>query len=350
VTDPARLARTLPGWLRPADAGDDRIVLASRVRLARNVAGTRFRRTLARPEQTELVGRVLAACREALPWDDPLHVQVHRLGPANRGVLSERQLCSRELTDAKHPTGLHARDDGLVAIMGNEEDHVRLQSLAPGLDLTAALAAAVGADRRLAARLGWAVHPELGYLTACHTNVGTGMRASVMLHLPALAETGELKAVLHGAAKLGLAVRGRQGEGSEPGGHVYQLSNLRSLGHSEDQVCAEVAEAARAVVEAERLARTALLAARVRLEDKVFRAWGMLTGARILAGDEAYDLLGWLRVGRSLDLIPVPWEVLDRLWLQIQPHHLQALYKEAAETGPRDRIRARLVRDSLLPS
>jgi protein arginine kinase len=349
VTDAVRIARTVPGWLRPADDGDDRIALASRVRLARSLAGTRFRRSLGRPEQNEVVARVLDACTDTLPWDDPLHVQVHRLGPANRGLLPERQLCSRELADAKHPTGLHASDDGLLAVMANEEDHVRLQSLAPGLDLSAALAAAVATDRRLDRRLGWAVHPGLGHLTACHTNVGTGMRASVMLHLPALAETGELKAVLQGAAKLGLAVRGRQGEGSEPGGHVYQLSNLRSLGRSEDQLCAEVADAARAVVLAERLARAALLAARVRLEDRVFRAWGVLTGARILAGDEAFEQLGWLRVGRSLDLIPVPWEVLDRLWIQIQPHHLQALHKEAAETGPRDRIRARLVRDSLKP-
>ncbi len=343
----AGLARHLPGWLASPGAHDG-IVIASRVRLARNLAGTAFRRTLPRPGQLELVARILAAAAAACPWPEALHLTVHRLGAVNRTLLSERQLCSRELIDGKHPAALHASRDGRMAIMGNEEDHVRVQAIMPGLDLAGALAQARACEQALGRELPWAFADRLGYLTACHTNVGTGMRASVMLHLPALAETGELKGVLHGAAKLHLAVRGRHGEGSEPTGHVYQISNLRSLGRDEAAISAQVADAAERIVAAEREARTALLAERLRLEDRVLRAHAVLATARILGSDEAHEQLGWLRLGVATGLLPgIGWPLCDRLGLHVQPGHLQAMHKDAAEPAQRDRLRARLVRDSL---
>jgi protein arginine kinase len=247
--------------------------------------------------------------------------------------------------------------------MINEEDHLRLQVIGPGLQLPALLARAVAVDQALAQRVAWAVHPHFGHLTACHTNLGTGLRASVMLHLPALAETGELMAILRACAKLHLAVRGQHGEGSEAVGHCYQISNARSLGLPEEDYLTVVTEAVQRVVAAEHLARAQLVAkARNRLEDKVFRAWALLTSARRLTTEELLSEWSWVRLGVALDVLgphhwAIPtgspshhrWRILDRLALEAQPAHLQILHMEGhdVEATTRDEMRADLVRRRL---
>ncbi|MEK7413034.1 MAG: ATP--guanido phosphotransferase, partial [Planctomycetota bacterium] len=265
-------------------------------------------------------------------------------------------------------SGLWLVDDQRTALMIGEEDHLRLQVFAPGLALESLLVRAVDLDRRLESELGWAFDERLGYLTACHSNVGTGLRASVMLHLPALSETGELKAVMRALDKLHLAVRGRFGEGSEPQGHYYQLSNRRTLGLDESAIVRLVHESTLRVVEAERLARESMLKSpthRPRLDDKVWRAWAVLTHARSLGSEELVEHLSWLRLGLALNVLGqgqrpamqpgtmsprLTWKALDRIFLHCQPAHLQAAHPAASDSTYRDRLRADLVRSWLCDS
>jgi protein arginine kinase len=350
MSDLSELARSPALWLgSPGDHGG--VVLCSRVRLARNLAGWHFARKLPPARARALVERIAEAAAHLCPGR---LLRVDKLDGAGRQLLVERQLASRELAAAKRACGLWLGDDERTALMIGEEDHLRLQMFAPGLHLEQLLADALALDRRLETELEWAFDAELGYLTACHSNVGTGLRASVMLHLPALAETGELKAVLRALDKLHLAVRGRFGEGSEPLGHYYQLSNRRTLGQDEPTIVRAVHEAALRVIEAERVARDAMLrddAQRNRLEDKVWRAWAVLTNARVLSSEELVEHLGWLRVGLALDVLgkaTMPrrpdWATLDRIFVQCQPAHLQALHPAAQDSAWRDRLRAELIR------
>lgn len=345
-------AQPAPWLASPGEHGG--MVLASRVRLARNLEGWPFPRKLPPARARQLVERLAEA---AARTGSGRLVRIDHLSPVGRQVLVERHLVSRELAGSKRASGLWLSDDQRIALMIGEEDHLRLQVFAPGLDLEQLMARALELDVRLERDLGWAFDERLGYLTACHSNVGTGMRASVMLHLPALAETGELKAVLRALDKLHLAVRGRFGEGSEAQGHYYQLSNRRTLGLDEAAIVRLVHEAALRVIEAERVAREALLSgsdSRNRLEDKVYRGWAVLSYARSLTSEELIEHLSWLRLGLALDVLspstvsPRPtWAVLDRIFLRCQPAHLQASHPAAEDNAYRDRLRAELVRSWL---
>jgi len=348
------------------------VVISSRIRLARGWSVYAFHRKLSRQRQQELTDRLLAHLAAVVPvvgaaW------QMQHLSVIERQALVERQIISRDLASAKRPGGVflsEPQDAGghLLAAMVNEEDHLRLQVIGPGLCLPQLLEVAVAVDQGLEQRLTWAMHPQLGYLTACHTNLGTGLRASVMLHLPALAETGELKAVLRALGKLHLTVRGGHGEGTEPTGHTFQVSNARTLGSTEDSYVTALTAAVERVISAEQIARTAMLEkARPRLEDKVFRAWGMLSTARSLSTEELSEQVSWLRLGVALDVLgdrewvvatslgsepPARalhrWRILDRLAVQGQPAHLQLLSGGTElEASDRDRLRADLVRKLL---
>ncbi len=331
----------------------DGIVISSRIRLARNRAGTRFRRTLPIEDQQTLVDDLMTAVHRALPWPDDLRVQPSRLSDLERAALLERHLISREIAGGRHPSGLCLSDDHAVALLLNEEDHVRLQCFGAGLCLENCLERAIATDRSLESAVTWAVDPVHGHRTACHTNVGTGLRASVMLHLPALAETGELKAVLRALDKLHMTVRGILGEGSEATGHCYQVSNARTLGQDESTIVAGIHAAVLRLVEGERLARQSLADRnRVTLEDKVYRAWGLLTNARALTSDELNEHLSWIRLGLALRMLSMgdggpTWSNLDRIFLTCQPAHLQILHEGAVDPAGRDRVRATLVRQWL---
>jgi protein arginine kinase len=348
MSEVSMLASRAAPWLgSPGDHGG--VVLSSRIRLARNLEGWHFARKLPPARARALVEKIAEAAARSCPGR---LLRIDRLEGPERQLLVERQLISRDLATGKRASGLWLGDDERTALMIGEEDHLRLQIFGSGLQLERLLVDAVALDRHLEADLGWAFDDTLGYLTACHSNVGTGLRASVMLHLPALAETGELKAILRAFDKLHLAVRGRFGEGSEPHGNYYQLSNRRTLGQDEATIVRIVHEAALRVIDAERIARDAMLrddTQRNRLEDKVWRAWAVLTSARILSSEELIEHLAFLRLGLALDMLhtvsPRPtWEVLDRIFVQCQPAHLQAVHPAAQEAIYRDRLRAELVR------
>ncbi len=308
-----------------------------------------FQRKLSRQRQQELVDRLTGAMDRAAGWLDGLQVQLPKLNEPERQALVERQLISRELAAAKRPAGVCVSADEIHSVMINEEDHVRLQVIQAGMSLERNLELAVALDQALEREVEWAYHPTYGYLTACHTNVGTGMRASIMLHLPALAETGELKQVLRALTKLHMTVRGTHGEGSEAAGHYYQISNLRSLGVREADIVQGIRETVERIVAAEQMARQALLdKGRLRLEDKVHRAWGVLTNARCLTTDELTEHISWVRLGVAMRVIASPkWATLDRIFVHCQPAHLQLLHADADDPSRRDPLRATLVREWL---
>jgi protein arginine kinase len=335
-------------WLESpgAHAG---IVVSSRVRLARNLAQYPFQRKLSRPRQNDLVEHLFSAVATATGWGDALRLRMTDLSEVERQALSERQLISRELSTGKRPSGVFVSRDERFALMINEEDHLRLQVIDAGFSVRANLERAVGLDKDLEKLVEFATHPRFGYLTACPTNAGTGMRASVMLHLAALAETQELRQVLRGLGKLHMTVRGLHGEGSEASGHYYQISNQRCLGTTEPDTVEGLAETVEKIIAYEQLARQALIEhSRWKLEDRVYRAWGILTHARSIANDELVDQLSWCRLGVAMGLLDSRhWRTLDRIFLQCQPAHLQLQHAEASTPEIRDRLRANLVRQWL---
>lgn len=344
MSDLATHAGRAAGWLRSGGEFDD-VVVSSRVRLARNCADHAFRRELDTATQDRLVASLLATVGSATGWEGGLALELGALTAVERKVLFERRLISREMVDGTHPGGLVVDADEARGLMLNEEDHVRLQCLAPGFAVADCLERAIALDRDLEAHLAWAVDDDYGYLTSCPTNTGTGMRASVMLHLPALAETKEIAAALRGIAKLHLTVRGLYGEGSQAVGHYYQVSNQRTLGMSEHEIADTLAEAVRNLIDHEQLARATMLdKRRSQLEDRVYRAWGLLTAARRLSSDELVDQLSWIRLGRAVGVLDCAWEVLDRIFLQGQAAHLELQHPEAHDAHLRDEIRAGLVR------
>lgn len=344
-----RLARQPCPWLEQGE-GHDGIVLSSRIRLARNLRGHAFRRQLDIDQQEALVMDLASTARTCPAWRRPPHrLHLEQLAECERLVLLERRLISRELAQQDEPAAVLVEPDGSASMMINEEDHVRLQVLAPGLRIEEVLARAIALDAGLEERLPWASDDRWGYLTSCPTNIGTGLRASVMMHLPALAETQELPRVLRALGKLAMTARGLLGEGSEATGHHYQISNQRTLGRTEGAIAADLQQAVEQLLRAEQLCREVLLdRQRWRLEDKVHRAWGLLTHARSLTSNELVAELGWLRLGRSLKLIERPsTNALDALLVMAQPGHLCLHHPEAADEALRDRLRAELVRGCL---
>ncbi len=338
------LARTA-SWLNsPGSHGG--IVISSRIRLARNIEGFAFQRKLSTVRQQELVDHLSQQVATTARLPNALSLKLDDLEPLERLALVERQLISRDLAGGKRPAGVYISGDEMYSLMFNEEDHLRLQVISAGLCINANLELAVQLDRTLEKALQWSVNDQFGYLTACPTNVGTGMRASVMMHLPALVETGEFKQVMRSLGKLHMTVRGLHGEGSEPTGHFYQISNQRALGLSEQQLVDHLNETVERIIAYEQLARQSMMTkARPRLEDKCFRAWGLLTHARSLTSDELIDQLSWIRLGAGLTILPWRnWKMLDKILLQSQPAHIQLQHADADDVEARDQLRAELVR------
>jgi protein arginine kinase len=332
-------------WLNsPGSHGG--IVISSRIRLARNLDGFSFQRKLSKIRQQELVDHLLVTVSTVAKMPNALALKVDRLSALERMALVERQLISRDLAGGKRPAGAYISGDEMYSLMFNEEDHLRLQVISSGLCVHANLELATQLDRTLEKSLPWSHHPHYGYLTACPTNVGTGLRASVMLHLPALVETGEFKQVMRSLTKLHMTVRGLHGEGSEPTGHFYQISNQRALGQSETQLVEQLNETVERIIAYEQLARQSMISkAKIRLDDKIFRAWGLLTHARSLTSDELIDQLSWLRLGASLQILSWRnWKMLDKILLQTQPAHIQLQNAQAEDVEARDQLRAELVR------
>ncbi|MBC7835260.1 MAG: protein arginine kinase [Phycisphaerales bacterium] len=371
-TSPAAVRRGAP-WLRGTGCHAD-VVVSSRVRLARNLAGTPFVKKASR-EHRQRVALIAQARLQAVASTEKLAwVDLSACSQLDRTLLVERHLISKELARGEDPRGVAISHDEQISIMVNEEDHLRLQVIRSGLELSEALAQIDALDDRLegttlgasvpiladasvaggpgggASGLNYAFSPKYGYLTACPTNVGTGLRLSVMLHLPALKLTGEMEKMRRAARDMSLAVRGYYGESSEAVGDFFQISNQTTLGKSEQALLATFAqEIIPQVIHYEREARRKLIEKRRRMvEDQVLRALGALRYARLLTPEEATTLLSQVRLGILAGLITdVPEQTVNQLILLTQPAHLQRVLGREMDQGERREARADLVRQQL---
>jgi len=332
-------------------AGDETgLVVSSRIRLARNLRGSAFP-GWAGDDECERIWKELEPVLEHLEIMQPcFSAEIHGLSDLDKQILFERHLISREQAERGRGSGVVGKIDESLAIMINEEDHLRIQSLRPGLALREAWKVIDQVDTAIENHVRYAFSPRLGYLTACPTNVGTGIRASVMLHVPGLVLMDEMNPIIKGMGKIGLAVRGLWGEGTEAIGNMFQISNQVTLGEKEDGIISNLEHIVLEVVEHEKNARIRLLEEREMLvRDHVGRAYGILTNAHILTSKEALDLLSGLRLGIDLKIQKsLDGRIVDELLLLVQPGHLQKIEAKKLKPKDRDRARARLIRNRLL--
>ncbi len=344
----ATLIKNPADWMRGSGLHSD-IVMTSRVRLARNLRNYSFPGWSQEKQRIELLNMARPIV-EALPeMRDGYSEDYSTLTKIRKQVLVERHLISRE--HAARSTGCAVVVDRKqsLSIMINEEDHFRMQGIRPGLGLRAAFEAIDRVDTELEEQLPYAFDAKLGYLTACPTNLGTGMRASVMMHLPGLVLTEQVSQVMKAVTKIGLAVRGLYGEGTEALGNLFQISNQQTLGQKESEIISEIETVVEGVLRSEEAARARLREDHsVMLNDQVGRAYAILRYAHVLNSKEALNLLSLLRLGADLDLIPqCDRSILDMLLLEIQPAHLQMRAGRELNPEERDVLRAEITRQRL---
>jgi protein arginine kinase len=324
----------------------DEIAISSRVRLARNLLGHSFPGWADRNERREVCDTLCRAFADMPCLTHPRIIRMESVEDVDRAVLLEKRVISRELFEKGDGSALVLAEEEGIAVMVNEEDHLRLQAIAPGMDLGAVWDRIDKVDSALDGRVPYAFSSTLGYLTACPSNVGTALRASVMLHLSGLKLTNDLDGVLNGVEKLGYAVRGLMGEGTDASGNLFQISNQGTLGQTEQTIIDGLTGLVEEVVRHERNARTRLMEGRRDdVLDHVARAYGVLLNARILPSGEAIELLCALRLGVELGLVRhMPAERVHELLLLTQPGHLQKMAGSALGPEARDVVRATLVR------
>lgn len=344
------MSKTLSEWMKGTGPESD-IVVGSRVRLARNLEGIPFPQVASEEQQSTVLETVEKAVK-AGKGDGVGHLEFIRLGaisPLERQLLVERHLVSPQHAQNPRNRAVVLRGDEAVSVMVNEEDHLRIQTLFPGLQLMEAWSLCNRVDDFFEAGIDYAVSERRGYLTACPTNVGTGMRVSCMFHLPGLAMTDQVQTVMGAVAKFGLAVRGLYGEGTEVLGNLYQLSNQITLGHSEQEVIKHLENVAAQVIVQERNARGHILeTARLQVEDRVWRSYGLLANARLLTSHEAMQMLSDVRLGIDAGLIKgLPSRILQELLVMIRPAHLQKIMGRELGAPERDLHRATLVRERI---
>jgi protein arginine kinase len=342
------LTHTSGEWLRGTGPESD-IVISSRIRLARNLAAFPFTNRATAHQKAE-IETLLRERINKVELDPRLsYINVPGLSALDRQFLVERQLISRELASSEGPRGVALGPRETVSLMVNEEDHLRLQVMRSGFALDEAWQDIDKVDDMLEQRVTYAFSEEYGYLTACPTNVGTGMRASVMLHLPALVLTKHIEKVFRALQKINLVVRGLYGEGSRASGDFYQISNQVTLGKNEATILGEIREVIPQIILYERQSRNTLLRdSRQALQDKVSRAYGTLCSATMMTSEETMDLLSSVRLGINLGLLEeITIPTVNELFIHTQPAHLQKLMGTALDGEERNAARARYLRTRL---
>lgn len=355
MREPSTLRDDGMEWMEDAGPSSD-IVLSTRVRLARNLRDLRFGLRARAEDRREVLDRARSAAGASATLGDGVALLMDRLSPAARRQLLERHVVSKELvgdgTGPASDAALLLATGETLGVMVNEEDHLRLQSLMGGLRLRDAWHRVDRLDEELAQRLEYAFHPEFGFLTSCPTNAGTGLRASVLVHLPGLVLTQEIAKVLQGISQVGLTFRGLYGEGSEVVGNFFQISNQTTLGKSEEELIDQLQKIVQQVIRYERQARSILLRdARSVIEDKVWRAYGLLRYAHSIGFEEVMNLLSGVRLGAGLKLIPGPSVLtLNQVMLFSQSAHLERLAGRPLESSEEDVARATYIRGVLARS
>jgi len=325
------------------------IVLSSRVRLARNLEGRKFTHSSKSDNLKEIRDLLKEAVLDTDPLEKGLPIDMDEISESERMVLAERRLISQEMVMHYRNRSLIAAEDEKLGVMINEEDHLRLYAIGAGLQLEEVGRVLDSLDNQLSVRLNFAFSPRFGYLTACPTNVGTGMRVSSLLHLPGLVHNNDIRKVVDGMRHVRLSVRGTYGEGSEVIGNFFQISNSITLGLSESETIRNMEGQIGKVVEFEKRSRDKLLKeARTLLKDKVSRSLGILRSARLIDSKEAMKLLSDVRMGVGMGLISeVNMNVLNELLITIQPMHLQMFNEEVLDPEQRDIARADHLRSVL---
>lgn len=319
------------------------IAQSSRVRLARNYADIPFPQRMKDEDYQHIIERT----ENALIGEDYTVKRMAQLSRNARGCLVESHIISPELAE-KDAAAVLINEEKTVSIMVGEEDHLRVQALLPGLQLKHAMELADHADCTIERAERFAFDREWGYLTACPTNTGTGMRASVMLHLAGLSMLSKTGEVIHAVSHLGLTVRGLYGEGTEASGHLYQLSNQVTLGRTEEEILQLISDTAEQVVGRERAARQALMERdRVQLEDKLMRSYGVLTSARLMTNKEFMNRLSNARLAADLGFIDVTQGELTRLMNEVQPATMERNAGQELSERERDHLRAQIIRKTL---
>lgn len=326
------------------------VVLSSRARLARNVAEVPFVHRCSTEQRRDIMARILPVLDTDTASEPTTWIDLESATSLQRRLLFEQHLISRQHADAKGPRAVAVSVDELLSVMVNEEDHVRMHAMAPGLQPGVCFERIRAFDTAIEPRVGWAFHERWGYQSACATNTGTGIRFSAMLHLPALRITRELEKVRQAAKDLHLAVRGYYGEGSESSGNFYQVSNQITLGCSEEELLDRfVNTIVPGIIEYERSARQVLLRRnRIAMEDRIDRDLAILCSAKLLKVDEAMRRLSSVRLGRCLDIVKTPsLQVINSLFQEIQAGHLQHAAGEKLSPEQSQAARAELVRSQI---
>jgi len=344
-------ANTIHSWMDGTGPHAD-IVISSRVRLARNIAGVPLPHMLTNQSANKVIESIERAVDDVNKRGNmgKLHLfSYENASGLERQILVDKHLASPALGQSCSTCGIVLNEEGSLSIMINEEDHLRIQCLQSGLQLAEAFQLCSSLDDGLEAIIDYAFQEKYGYLTACPTNVGTGLRGSVMVHLPALVMSGHAGRMLNTVGQLGLAVRGFYGEGSEAAGNIFQISNQITLGHDEEQMINKLSSVTSQVIEQEEAARKALLKnSRVSMEDKIFRAYGILSHARVMNASEAMQLLSDIRFGSETGILPkIETRTLNELLVITRPAYLQWTTGRSLEPAERDCVRAEIIREKL---
>ncbi|HAH05576.1 MAG TPA: ATP--guanido phosphotransferase [Elusimicrobia bacterium] len=334
------------GWAEPSGRHHE-VVLSSRVRLARNLAAHPFPPRAEAKEAASVLAEILEAARGTKALAKAAVIRLDDVDATDRLFLVERHLISPLLAKTPKGRAVLVGERDALSVMVNEEDHLRLQGLSSGLCLEEAFAKAGALDDELSRSLDFAFRSDWGYLAACPTNAGTGLRASCLVHLPGLGLTGEINRVLEGLSRLGMVVRGLYGEGTKVMGDLYQISNAAALGPSEGALIGSITKVVGTLVAREGEARRSLGAGghRSRLEDLVYRSLGLLQNARVLSYEETMQHLSYVRLALSLGWrMPAGLDTVNELTVLTRPGHVQMLAGKELEAGDRDFLRASLLR------
>ncbi len=338
-----------PGeWLAKAPTPNP-IVVSSRVRLARNLPDKPFPGWAKRSDRLDVLARIRQEVLQVDQMSDAFCADMQDLSNMQKQILVERHLISREHAGRGIGSGIVINGESTLSIMINEEDHLRMQALRPGFDLVSAFEALNAVDDQLEDSLGFAFDEHLGFLTACPTNLGTGMRASAMLHLPGLVLADQMNQVTASVNKIGLVVRGIHGEGTEALGNLFQISNQTTLGEEERAIRDRLGEIITTVITHELNARTVLVEKRPGMvRDQIGRAYGILCHAWSIASKEALNLLSLIKLGLDLKMFPGhSTSEIDSLFTVSQPAHLQQISDQKLAAEERDRLRAYIIREKL---
>ncbi|WP_416197308.1 MAG: protein arginine kinase [Sporanaerobacter sp.] len=335
-------------WLDDSGAEND-VVISSRVRIARNLENFKFPQIMSRQEAEDISLKILNVAKKTDSFNDYKFYRLNDLSVLEKNVFIEEHLISPNLVQNQEKASFLLKNDESVTIMINEEDHLRIQCLSSGLNLEELWSTANNIDDILEESLDFAFDEKFGYLTSCPTNTGTGMRASVMIHLPSLVFTGYMNNIYQALSQIGLTVRGLYGEGTSALGNIFQISNQTTLGETEEEIIQKLKNVIIQIADKEREVRNKLLNTRqIEIEDKVFRSMGTLKYSRILSSKEAMSLLSDVKMGIEMGIIKdIQSKEINKLMILIQPASLQKYFGTDLTAENRDIKRAELIRERI---